>query len=365
MRRRPWRVLLFGLAIALLAIQSWLAALTMSHQGPHDDARSDALTFRPPPPSPSHCQPVAHQPAVFLSFPSSYNTSQLYHPPQQHVQGQARCQFLRDPELYSYHFPHTLQQLLICFSYWQAHPHQTPYLITGGGWKPSSTFNEGLWQMLQTQWGVQIRNFAKPGTAAVPIVHRWEGYKMASADDGLQKWRASVSESSSCGRRQPRIGLLQRQSTRMWTNVDAVHRALGGWNTTMTTFVNASFADQVSFFAHHDVVVGPHGAEWSSLWALPHCGSVLELFPENYWTPSFFGSLAGLRKVASYGAVYVGEGMPTLAATQEARQEARSVSLCVRVDVVVDAVAEMVERWRQCCATAAGGGMDERVKEGD
>lgn len=127
-------------------------------------------------------------------------------------------------------------------------------------------------------------------------------------------------------------------------------------------FERATFADQAAFFRTYDVVISGHGAQLTGLAFMGHepCRQVMEVFPYNYRTPTFFGSLA-VQAGVNHSYLYLhndddnknnnNETMPweTLAGEQVGeRVAARGVSLCPSTDAVTDAVAELIKDWYQC-----------------
>ena len=60
-----------------------------------------------------------------------------------------------------------------------------------------------------------------------------------------------------------------------------------------------TFPQQFQLMSHTDILISPHGAQLSSLFLLPPCSSILELFGRGYSCPEFYGSLA-----AASGHVY-------------------------------------------------------------
>ena len=65
-------------------------------------------------------------------------------------------------------------------------------------------------------------------------------------------------------------------------------------------FEGTSPEDQAKWTYAQDVIISPHGAQLSNLIFARRCTVVVEIFPENYYLPGFYGTLA--REI---GAVYV------------------------------------------------------------
>jgi hypothetical protein len=138
--------------------------------------------------------------------------------------------------------------------------------------------------------------------------------------------------------------------------------------TVMDTFYNKTFAEQVQFFANHDIIVSPHGAQWTALPFLPACGCALELFPNSrYVIPEYFGSLAAAANLShSYlvmlqvdednnindnnNTAHCSSSSSSSSHKEEIadRVAARSVPLCPPVKKVVEAIQQLVEEWYKC-----------------
>jgi hypothetical protein len=57
-------------------------------------------------------------------------------------------------------------------------------------------------------------------------------------------------------------------------------------------FERTSFEDQVKIFSGIDILITGHGAQGTGVILMRDCGSVLEIFPDHYHIPRFFGTLA-------------------------------------------------------------------------
>ena len=140
-----------------------------------------------------------------------------------------------------------------------------------------------------------------------------------------------------------------------------------------------SFLDQVYIFSHSDLVISPHGAQLSSLFFMPPCGAVLELFGRGYEDAEFYGSLAAMSGIR-YSHLYTGAGSPVtvLAATnattttttlgtataavttttkeaelamwnkdEESRAVARRFPICAPIATIVEYVRTELEDWNR------------------
>lgn len=255
---------------------------------------------------------------------------------------------------------------------------------------------------------------------------------------------ATSAETLAAGRKcelGPRITILNREESRRLLNAnDLVERlwnmssstwTTGGNATTTTTtttrrlfterptvryFEGRTFDEQVNVFQSTDILVSPHGAQLTGLVFMAagsnnsssssrECGQVMEIFPDRYAIPYFFGSLA-VQSGLSHSYMYLGRDeqnksdvvgitanasaasaetnqtsglsvaslfesplasssrttttipaivMPwqnVAGETMEKRFQARSAMLCPSLDAMAGAVLELVHDWHRCCITS-------------
>ena len=83
---------------------------------------------------------------------------------------------------------------------------------------------------------------------------------------------------------------------------------------------------------------------------------MLELFPQGYWIPYYFGTLAAAAGVHQHVCIYLGdperrkEEVQTGSHSQEARTETRKRNVEVPVNRTLHVVKQMIISWSQCCA---------------
>ncbi|GAX12648.1 hypothetical protein FisN_13Lh118 [Fistulifera solaris] len=305
---------------------------------------------------------------------------------------QSTCFFFATPQ--SKHFPHAMQQLYRCWSYWRRYPESTPVLVGPShhrGFRPTvrPDFFTNMLHALQTAIGLHVvaMNYSTiselddvmetHGIRSVrSTFEHGDGFALASSHDAVELRNAILGNRTNDKRRDwqtgcpllvserlPRIALLNRdekQSQRSFLNAIEVAQAItdNGLSSEVPIiyFENATFVEQIQFFNNVDIVLSPHGAQLTSMAFLPSCGGVLEFFPRGYFVPYYFGSLAraaGLR----YTALYLSENRDDW--EKETREATRSVqsrfrirqsNLCPSVDDVVRLVRKMVSHWTDCCA---------------
>ena len=121
----------------------------------------------------------------------------------------------------------------------------------------------------------------------------------------------------------------------------------------LKSFSGMVFLRQIEFMSQVDILVGPHGAEMTSIAYLPDCGGVLELFPRGFYFPDFFGSLA-VASGHSHLSLYTGSQQHR---TQELeyymqkgrRYMARRFQVTANPELVVEAVEELIRKRESCC----------------
>ncbi|CAB9519430.1 expressed unknown protein [Seminavis robusta] len=281
------------------------------------------------------------------------------------------------------HFPHAMQQLIRCFSWWQAELNvaKNHVLII---WNfPPSDFIKDYLTILQAQFNVTLdrkaahQNISVYGEApGTPDVHS-PAYEMHDPHDATilregmwDYYNISSDSRAGCPLNKasnvaPVIGFLNRQPNggRHCNNSQAVISALEqhdfGTDHSpkihyLESFDGLSFQEQVTFMSQIDILIGPHGAQLTSAGLLPTCGGVLELFPKGYHVPHFFGTLT--RSTGHYYySLYTGDNKA--AETQfymrnlRRRDEARRFNVTADPESVVRAVSELLVFV--CVATGA------------
>lgn len=274
----------------------------------------------------------------------------------------AYCYFNRSAP-FAGHLPHQMQQLYRCWSYWQKNPNKQPVLL--GTMHVGSSFMRGLlvaWKSL-----IRLEHETKNDTiqrflpySIRPFVEPI--YSMATPNDArsLSGVLLPPKVQSICPS-QLRIGILNRQKSRRLLNgqnlVEQLHLALSDTavvvDANIAYFENATFADQSAWFAAHDIVITPHGAQLSGLAWMPECGGVLEIFPFGYYLPKYFGSLAQSAGLL-HGSLYLsdgdGVGESQAMRAQHRVDEMRAANLCPPINPVVKAVKTLLEHHQRCCS---------------
>jgi hypothetical protein len=311
----------------------------------------------------------------------------------------AICQFRISK--HSNHFPHAMQQLYQCWSYWNLpvnqhrqkillRPKNTPGFprskmtlhrlnrkVRGKDWG----FVAGIvraWQEAanvtvidrleenddrHTQWGVPVQRQDRANTFLLqsPQHARW------LANTVIQYYHIPIhncnnNQTETCDRNKiqlPRIAILNRRkkSSRSILNTNdiiaALKNELGILDVQVAYFETATFLQQVEFFANADLILSPHGAQLTGIPFMPECGRILEVFPAYYYYDSYFGSLAENSGIEQY-TMYLSSGDPVSEWARAAswnsqqRRRYRNVNLCPPVSKIIQAVKLMVSDWQDC-----------------
>lgn len=178
--------------------------------------------------------------------------------------------------------------------------------------------------------------------------------------DGVLSYHTIPRVDCNGGSSVPRIGILNRQKQykRTILNVQEVHDALqSAFNQSapipIKSMEEASFVEQLEFFASHDIIIAPHGAAQTAVPFMPKCGAFLEIFPKHFYMPHYFGSLAESANLKQYY-MYESFGNGTLetGGTYNMLQGKRK-NLCLDPDHLVAAIRKMVADWQMCCQDAS------------
>ncbi|CAB9531013.1 unknown protein [Seminavis robusta] len=329
-------------------------------------------------------------------------------------QSHAICKWVISP--FGKHFPHASQELIRCVSWWQANPHQAPVLYIEDR-EPVShrpAFVKTLIRVFQKAFGVQVvhtlRGFSaigsdkyvfcdinmrkdpkqpndvtrlsfevyKPEDAAILrnetlklLPENYDNAKQPNPNPEAQKAGCPADSTS----RLPVIGFLNREGSRHVENHNEIVQAL---NTTSSwqnreqplvhyrsSFDGLNFWGQVDFMSKVDILIGPHGAQFTGLPFLPACGGLMELFPMGYYTPKYFGTLAmatGHYHMSLYtGNTNMTEEVAHYMATYEGRSKARGFHITANAGLVLEGVLQLVERWQTCCERKLQGGSAESL----
>ena len=308
----------------------------------------------------------------------------------------ATCQF-RNYQ-FSAHFPHFMQQLFRCWSFWMHHsPDKTPIFVPTARRSPHMRrakirpFTLGLLKLLpkigvkmieptevegERQQSMSATSFHDSESISCAILGPLHNPNAISFEvesvnhmhilrDRVQRVLSingtgstpggCVSEESSLKKnRLPRIAILNRKGSRSLANPQEVARAVETslgleYKIPEIYFEGRTFEEQTNVISAIDIIITPHGAQETSMVMMPDCGGVFEIIPGDYYYPNFFGTLAATSGL-EHGFVYLGKDV----AYHFYNVSVRNPELCPRVDDVVAGVRGLVDRWQSCCSLKLG-----------
>lgn len=277
------------------------------------------------------------------------------------------CKFRTD-QAHLKHFAHAMQQLYGCYSFYQQHSGRTPKILTLPqklkSHFDSNFFLKGFLQLMHEQMEVVI-------LSPISFQEQYQDYVLADItyipggyiishvkelNQMVQKY-LSISSDSPSQTNNPRIGILNRrpsvgrsiQNTETIVNAVVAHNVSHHRHISVDYFEGKSFADQVRFFQNIDILVSPHGAQLTGLPFLSECGQLLEIFPNNYLIPAFYGSLARNSNLG-YSYLYLSDqAKPDESLSGlEHRVQARAANLCLSPSIIQEAIYNMIQDWREC-----------------
>jgi hypothetical protein len=234
----------------------------------------------------------------------------------------AACKLI--PDRFTSHFPHFMQQVYRCFSWWRANSDKEPLLVLPGNQPIETEFLKGMMELLREVFGVRMVHKHDDLKIVQAIFTYYanlqHSYAMKSSHDAnvmrdafLE--RLGLEEAKTC-RPKVRIRILSRKNNRSIQNAEDLVKTLEKTflgtigrheveSISVATFEAASFRDQLEFLSQADILISVHGAALTGIPFQPKCAAVLELFPGGYAVPLFFGSLAAVSGV-SHSFMYLG-----------------------------------------------------------
>jgi len=230
---------------------------------------------------------------------------------------------------YAFHFAHFSQQLFRCWSFFRANHDKSPVFVGSPKeyyWKLAmeKEFNRELLRVLEYA-GVRVLNASETmiseskdeqsisGRTKGPILWPKEThFQMASKDD-MPSFRRHLMESQN--------------------EIPVIH------------FERAPFRSQAALMGSFDILITPHGAQETGIAFMPRCACVLELLPDNYFFPRFYGTLASIAGI-QHAYMYLAKN--TSDETVDVKD--RDVGfLYPSFGKVQEGVDLLLEQWRGCC----------------
>jgi len=390
------------------------------------------------------CSPLPHQPLQKVESFRNYllyrNITELSKVTGDYDSPFAICKLdMREGSGWMTHFPHVMQHLYACYSFWMERPSKKPVLLTLGIRKLAfaNTYNKnpflkGFMELLESQLGVQILSSTEienllwehnhttrtesmgteknvsgkeGGNRLVPVIpkiveiSRPLGYvlshvrklnEMAMIHYNIGGGTTQqLTKDRIANKTQIKIGFLDRKvsSGRSVINAKDLIQSIEseflstGDRTNNTKIALPSFAEvsstvsleyfegkntleeQIRFFNSIDILVSPHGAQLTGIpfMANKECTRLIEFFPDRYFLPDFYGSLA-IDSGIGYSHVYFSQEAAEVQSRKygtavfqrivtpsiEKRTKHRAQNLCIDTSVVLDAIQNAFQDWGKC-----------------
>jgi hypothetical protein len=211
----------------------------------------------------------------------------------------AICVFERNK--LSLHFPHAMQQLYACVSFWLSAPQQKRPRVLEIVPPPAGSWLEGLryrvyerrnrdnpflasfYASLTASLGVTIVEADAASANAVrvrPMVDAWkDGYQLLPAPTAHMRqafWDERQLSTMPVCAVPIRIGILNRQKNRSILNIESLRQAVqqhtGQQEIAVVYFEDKSFDEQLAFLSQTDILISPHGAQLTGIPFMPTCG---------------------------------------------------------------------------------------------
>ena len=254
---------------------------------------------------PNFCTPDPNQPLAILHHTRKQLDAPRITPQNATAIDEIVCDYHGQPDA---HFPHVMQQLYRCFSYFQDYPTKSKYLLVPSHkvkYKLGShSFVSGVMNILEEQMSVEIRtkqeldqqaldDLATTSNIDIQAFNLVGNYSLRHVDklhEYTTKELNLMDDSyQTCNHDKPRIAILDRavQSSRSMlnanniSNLEELKTLSRNGIIPVKYFEKADFEEQVSFFRSTDILISPHGAQLTGIAFMnAPCSHVLELFPK-------------------------------------------------------------------------------------
>ncbi len=322
---------------------------------------------------------------------------------------------LNEQDKFIKHFPHLMQQLYMCYTFWQDNPSRFPVLYIHDRKNMNEIFSnnpflKGFPELLVSQLHVEILthaeilhwinihtdtddghlSFLRDRNETIDFIFskmkRPIGYVLSHVDELNEITERQFDFDDEGDRNRdtyinvvgtqcspPRIGILNRKpmNGRSILNAESLVEDIttklipGSANVTSSSSVPVSlvyfegqtFEEQVQFFQDIDILISPHGAQLTGLpfMANKKCAKLIEVFPDKYLLPDYFGTLA-VDSGIDYSYVYMSESPPNLHGsrgrvtpeTARDRKSVRQKNICLDTNRILTMLYDATLHWCEC-----------------
>jgi hypothetical protein len=267
-----------------------------------------------------------------------------------------------------------MQQLYRCWSWWNTNANKTPVLIFQHNKKSGGNiFLLDFLAVLEKSIKLEIVDSHDGPFVQAKDTGMWDNdieitdFAMFDSEKNLQKVFASrISDKvidKSCGKkwnRLPKVAILNRRKSRRLLNAHelatSIEDTFPGQVVPIVFFENKTMLEQARFFMETDIVISPHGAQLTSIAFMKNCSTLIELFPKNYLTADYFGSLAAAVGV-DHRYFYLSDNENQIQSYEKYHyipdKRSRDKDQCPQLGIVVPAVIDVIKNWRPCCSSSS------------
>jgi Glycosyltransferase 61 len=279
-----------------------------------------------------------------------------------------------------------MQQLYRCWSWWIANPKQKPVLVFQHIKETqNSKFLLDFFKVLETEINLKIVPSHDGPYVQAKDTGIWENdieitdFAMFDPERTLRTTFArqipDLVPDLPCRKmnmnRAPKIALLNRaeKSGRFLMNanelVASIEQTFPGQSVPIVYFEGKTLLEQVKFFMETDIVISPHGAQLTGIAFMKNCSTVIELFPKDYLTVDYFGSLAASVGI-DHRYFYLGNNDDEIASYEKYHYlpnfDSRDLNQCPQLNTVLSDLIDVISHWRPCCS-ASGSAWNKKSKQ--
>jgi hypothetical protein len=147
----------------------------------------------------------------------------------------------------------------------------------------------------------------------------------------------------------PRIAMINRKKTRKLLNgpeilMDGKNHTHLPYDIPIYYLEEMTFDQQVRLMADIDIIITPHGAQQTNLVFMPPCGAIIEVLPDRYFVPKYYGTLAASAGL-DHAVLYLANHLTDKSVDGTTKQH----SMCLPLDSTRYAIRRMIDRWKNCC----------------
>jgi Glycosyltransferase 61 len=277
-----------------------------------------------------------------------------------------------------------MQQLYRCWSWWETHPDLPAILLWKAGFF-NNFVSDQFFGLLRTYYSIELiteytdeylmQSVRSKNTGLNENDIELTDYALLTPEQAATFRKLFLDKMTINGahvpnipsgctkeKRTPRIGILNRENSRNFTNIDEMVSTIQAkyptYDVDATHFEGKILEEQIQFMMHTDILLTPHGAAEFLIIFMPsyqECSSMIEFLPPLYIVPDFFGSLAKASSI-QHSFFYMKEYDDEIINDLEKHKyhhlvtyEHRGDLQCISIPKMMDALSTLIDEWNQCC----------------